>query len=233
MTELFPILFGYQAKEELRAGRSEGTSIVIIGIPWPLIAAHEKQCLRNHNQTAKRLAERGGLGADEAVAVLEDRPFRKMSFGAAHQRLFEIIETSRLLNLPGHWRCFHCDEVFTDPKSANDHFGDGGGCDPEPPACKLNAMEGGLLKLYREALQELHQWQVEDNASAREFYALGAEHAVKLRQEEEKGYARGLGDRLAVLDAIEGMIENCADGKRNPDSLPMMILAIVKEAKGQ
>lgn len=43
------------------------------------------------------------------------------------------------------WRCFHCDEVFTDPKSAQDHFGDGGGCDPEPPACKLNAMEGGLL----------------------------------------------------------------------------------------
>lgn len=95
------------------------------------------------------------------------------------------------------WRCFHCDEVFTTVEAARDHFGDGGGCDPEPPACKLNQMEGGLLKLYREALAEIHTYQIEDNASFREFYALGADHATALRREEEKGYARGLRDGRA------------------------------------
>jgi hypothetical protein len=44
-------------------------------IPWALIAPHEKQAQRNHYQTLERLAERGGLSAREALAVIEDRPF--------------------------------------------------------------------------------------------------------------------------------------------------------------
>lgn len=45
-------------------------------IPWGLIAPHEKQALKNHGQTLKRLAERGGLSFCEALAVLEDRQWR-------------------------------------------------------------------------------------------------------------------------------------------------------------
>ena len=46
-------------------------------IPWSLIAAHDKQAQRNHaGQNLVRLAQRGGLDAMEAVAVLEDADYR-------------------------------------------------------------------------------------------------------------------------------------------------------------
>lgn len=44
-------------------------------IPWELIRPHQKQALANHYQTLERLAERHGLSAQEAVAILEDKPY--------------------------------------------------------------------------------------------------------------------------------------------------------------
>lgn len=44
-------------------------------IPWSVIAPHEAQAQRNHDQTLELLAQRGGLGAIEAVAVLEDQAY--------------------------------------------------------------------------------------------------------------------------------------------------------------
>lgn len=44
-------------------------------IPWELLAPHEQQARRNHQQTLEELAMRGGLSATEALAVIEDRPF--------------------------------------------------------------------------------------------------------------------------------------------------------------
>lgn len=41
-------------------------------IPWSVIAPHERQALRNHSQTLRRLAERGGLAWTEMLAVLTD-----------------------------------------------------------------------------------------------------------------------------------------------------------------
>lgn len=92
------------------------------------------------------------------------------------------------------WRCFHCDEVFTDRDAAADHFGvmlDGVA---DEVACKINATDGLLVKMLREAQQELSRYHQEDNAAFREFYALGANHAAALRREEERGYERGLRD---------------------------------------
>jgi len=43
-------------------------------IPWEIIAPHEKQALYNHDQTLQRLAERGGLCSQEALATLNDEP---------------------------------------------------------------------------------------------------------------------------------------------------------------
>lgn len=92
------------------------------------------------------------------------------------------------------WRCFHCDEVFTDREAAADHFGvQIDGC-PDEVACKINATEGLLVSMLREAQAELRLYHQEDNAAFRQFHALGAEHAMALRREEEKGYARGLED---------------------------------------
>lgn len=38
-------------------------------IPWWVIARHESTARRNHDQTLERLAQRGGLGAEEALDV--------------------------------------------------------------------------------------------------------------------------------------------------------------------
>lgn len=46
-------------------------------IPWALIAPHEAQAQRNHWQSLDTLASRGGLSACEALAVIEDRPWRR------------------------------------------------------------------------------------------------------------------------------------------------------------
>jgi hypothetical protein len=106
------------------------------------------------------------------------------------------------------WRCFHCGEVFTDRQAAADHFGvQIDGC-ADDVACKINATDGLLVSTLREAQAELRQYHEENNAAFREFYALGAEHAVALRREEEKGYARGLGDYNKLADlAIEACKE--------------------------
>ena len=89
------------------------------------------------------------------------------------------------------WRCFHCDEFFTDREAAALHFGDHLQGDP---ACKLNAMEGGLLALVRAQEQELQAFRTEETASYREFFALGAQHTQAIHRAEELGYARGLAD---------------------------------------
>jgi len=60
-------------------------------IPWALILPHEKQAIRNHGQDLSRLADRGGLDAAEAVAVLEDREFRPMARETAENRLNELV----------------------------------------------------------------------------------------------------------------------------------------------
>jgi len=60
-------------------------------IDWEIIAPHAKQAMRNHDQTLEQLAERGGLCASEMCAVLEDRPWRKMTTSVAIARLEDLI----------------------------------------------------------------------------------------------------------------------------------------------
>lgn len=42
-------------------------------IPWDFIAPHEEQAQSNHSQSLERLASRGGLGASEAIDIIEGR----------------------------------------------------------------------------------------------------------------------------------------------------------------
>jgi hypothetical protein len=42
-------------------------------VPWEFLAPHERQALRNHDQSLARLNERGGLSPSEMVRILEDR----------------------------------------------------------------------------------------------------------------------------------------------------------------
>lgn len=63
-----------------------------MGIPWAMIAPHEAQAQRNHDQTLQRLYERGGLCACEACAVLEDRAWRAFAdHQLAEERLTQLL----------------------------------------------------------------------------------------------------------------------------------------------
>ena len=50
-------------------------------IPFSML--NEEQADRNHGQTLKRLAERGGLGPDEAIAIMDKRKWMAMPDEAA------------------------------------------------------------------------------------------------------------------------------------------------------
>ncbi len=61
-------------------------------IPWDVIAPHERQAELNHGgQSLERLSQRGGLSPQEAVAVIEDRPWRKMADDEAMARLRDLV----------------------------------------------------------------------------------------------------------------------------------------------
>ena len=64
-------------------------------VPWELVKDHEKQALKNHDQSVQRLAERGGLDHLELVAVLTDRTWgevERLSNIEAVDQLQKILE---------------------------------------------------------------------------------------------------------------------------------------------
>lgn len=60
-------------------------------IPWALLEPHEPQAYRNHSQSIVRLAARGGLTPEEAVAILEDREWQALPNTYAVLRLKELV----------------------------------------------------------------------------------------------------------------------------------------------
>jgi hypothetical protein len=86
---LFPIMSPWNLKA--RAEQEAGVVAIVLNIPWSLIASHEHQAMRNHGQSLEVIARRGGLIADEACAVLEDRPWRRMPRADANGRLLQLM----------------------------------------------------------------------------------------------------------------------------------------------
>lgn len=60
-------------------------------IPFGVLILHEEQALRNHGQTLERLAERGGLGWTEILAILEDRRYTDIEVGLAKSKVLQHI----------------------------------------------------------------------------------------------------------------------------------------------
>lgn len=89
MGDLFPIMaLGYRHAEDIRELRAAGVDVIVIGIPWEMIRPHEMQARINHGgQSLARLAERGGLGTCEALAVLDDRRWERMPKAEAVKQL--------------------------------------------------------------------------------------------------------------------------------------------------
>jgi hypothetical protein len=69
-------------------------------VPWDLVAPHERQAQRNHDQTLERLAERGGLSPCELVAVLEDRMWIRMDLAEAIGTLKEHLRLHLVMHPP-------------------------------------------------------------------------------------------------------------------------------------
>lgn len=91
---MFPVL--YQGREdEIQRRAGAPTSV-----PWSLLAPHEAQARRNHDQSLERLAERGGLGLCEMVAVLEDRRWRKMDRAEARARIEMLMQEHETAKVP-------------------------------------------------------------------------------------------------------------------------------------
>ncbi|CAN7302559.1 hypothetical protein LJR231_001544 [Phyllobacterium sp. LjRoot231] len=98
------------------------------------------------------------------------------------------------------WRCFHCEEVFTDPAAARDHFGSHEVCEP---ICCMSAAD------VREMEREIERYRAEDSDKDREMHGMRADHARALINEEEKGYGRGLADGRALSQPHAQASEPC------------------------
>lgn len=83
------------------------------------------------------------------------------------------------------WRCFHCDEVFTDRADAADHFGTS---ELQRPACQID------IRHVRWLEDEHRKSCDEDTAALRTIAGIVSEHETMRRRAEEIGYARGLAD---------------------------------------
>jgi hypothetical protein len=86
----FPILQSYGAPSRIFTDAAKyGVQAVVRALPWDMIAPHAERAMKNHQQTLERLAERGGLSACEAVAVLDDRPWTRMPDGQDYKILLD------------------------------------------------------------------------------------------------------------------------------------------------
>lgn len=63
-------------------------------IPWSVIEPHEKQAHRNHSQTLKRLAERGGLSWTEAFLALTDQQLTFRNDPDAREKVLAIVRSA-------------------------------------------------------------------------------------------------------------------------------------------
>lgn len=69
MIDLFPIMGEHKYNGRKRCW-----------VPMVLMRRHEKQAKKNHYQTLDRLRERGGLSAQEAMAVVADENYDERKY---------------------------------------------------------------------------------------------------------------------------------------------------------
>ena len=83
------------------------------------------------------------------------------------------------------WRCFHCEEVFTDKDSAALHFGSS---ERQEAYCTIP------VEHFRWMEEQQRRYFEEDTESHRTIRALHSQSFENARRSEERGYARGLED---------------------------------------
>lgn len=63
------------------------------GLAIRMVILNEQQAQRNHGQSLKRLAERGGLSPDEALAIVERRDWKRGTGSAAAVKCLAALVT--------------------------------------------------------------------------------------------------------------------------------------------
>lgn len=63
----------------------------IKSIPWAAISKYEDQAKVNHGRTLDQIAISGGLTPEEAIAIIEQRPWMRMPFTEARDRLAQYV----------------------------------------------------------------------------------------------------------------------------------------------
>jgi hypothetical protein len=96
--QMFPIMMieDYSDRKNggtIKRARASGSPYVCVSLPWEMIEPHEKQAQKNHSQSLARLAERGGLSADEALRVLENRDLDFSNDLLANNKLCRLVAT--------------------------------------------------------------------------------------------------------------------------------------------
>lgn len=89
----------------LRSGRKKPFPEAYDYIPWSIIAPHEEQAIKNHNQTLTRLADRCGLSPAEAVCVITGKPFSDV-------KLLTDDEADKMLIELCHGHDMHAEDVI-------------------------------------------------------------------------------------------------------------------------
>ncbi len=71
-------------------------------VPWSLLAPYEANALRVHDQTLERLAQRGGLGVSEMVAIIDGTGYDGACRPQAQTlpRLLELLAAHAAAALP-------------------------------------------------------------------------------------------------------------------------------------
>jgi hypothetical protein len=64
-------------------------------VPWKFIADHHEWCRVNHDQSPRKLAERGGLSPEEMVAVVRHIKLHKMPKMTADEEVAQLFELLR------------------------------------------------------------------------------------------------------------------------------------------
>ncbi len=98
------------------------------------------------------------------------------------------------------WRCFFCDELFTDKAKAAQHFGAFEACEADEVACKLLPHQEKVLKYIRELETHVRKLQSQVHEDSHpllaSLYDLQGEMASREKTAEEKGYAKGVADMM-------------------------------------
>jgi hypothetical protein len=88
----FPVLLDHDFRvRTARSLREVGSCLSCVGVPRAMLAEHLNQCYSNHGSSIERLARKGGLTADECLAILENRRWLPIDEADAHTQLVRAV----------------------------------------------------------------------------------------------------------------------------------------------